>query len=164
MIEHQCIASASTFNQAKPRLCMPQAPLTQPPFHSYKVVHIYQLQQRATLHAFLALVARLSCIYGSRNYVCCRFDAKCKRIQAESPHGRRPAWAVRPVIVKSGDDCRQELLAVQLISTFYDIFQVLRLCHPVTSLCPIFTSGSCRQNIFCCRPTLLCFSVIDGFT
>jgi len=53
----------------------------------------------------------------------CRFDAKCKRIQAESPHGRRPAWAVRPVIVKSGDDCRQELLAVQLISTFYDIFQ-----------------------------------------
>lgn len=55
--------------------------------------------------------------------VLCRFDSKCKRIQAESPHGRRPAWAVRPVIVKSGDDCRQELLAVQLISTFYDIFQ-----------------------------------------
>ena len=57
----------------------------------------------------------------------CRFDAKCKRIQAESPHGRRPAWAVRPVIVKSGDDCRQELLAVQLISTFYDIFQASSL-------------------------------------
>lgn len=56
-----------------------------------------------------------------------RFDAKCKRIQAESPHGRRPAWAVRPVIVKSGDDCRQELLAVQLISTFYDIFQEAQL-------------------------------------
>lgn len=57
----------------------------------------------------------------------CRFDAKCKRIQAESPHGRRPAWAVRPVIVKSGDDCRQELLAVQLISTFHDIFQASQL-------------------------------------
>ncbi|KAL3135684.1 hypothetical protein ABBQ38_006156 [Trebouxia sp. C0009 RCD-2024] len=56
-----------------------------------------------------------------------RFDAKCKRIQSESPHGRRPAWAVRPVIVKSGDDCRQELLAVQLISTFYDIFQEAQL-------------------------------------
>ncbi|KAL0039390.1 hypothetical protein WJX79_005779 [Trebouxia sp. C0005] len=56
-----------------------------------------------------------------------RFDAKCKRIQAESPHGRRPAWAVRPVIVKSGDDCRQELLAVQLISTFHDIFQEAQL-------------------------------------
>ena len=56
-------------------------------------------------------------------FASCRFDTKCKRIQAESPHGRRPAWAVRPVIVKSGDDCRQELLAVQLISTFHDIFQ-----------------------------------------
>ena len=62
----------------------------------------------------------------------CRFDAKCKRIQAESPHGRRPAWAVRPVIVKSGDDCRQELLAVQLISTFYDIFQASRLLSEET--------------------------------
>lgn len=58
------------------------------------------------------------------NITMCRFAAKCKRIQSESPHGRRPGWAVRPVIVKSGDDCRQELLAVQLISTFHSIFQV----------------------------------------
>lgn len=58
------------------------------------------------------------------NITVCRFAAKCKRIQSESPHGRRPGWAVRPVIVKSGDDCRQELLAVQLISTFHSIFQV----------------------------------------
>ena len=38
--------------------------------------------------------------------------------------GRREGWALRNVIVKSGDDCRQELLAVQLIQSFADIFQV----------------------------------------
>lgn len=103
---------------------------TQPQFH----MHIQQLQQRASLHPYPALLARLSVTYGCGACVFCRFDAKCKRIQAESPHGRRPAWAVRAVIVKSGDDCRQELLAVQLISTFYDIFQVSLLCHPVTCL------------------------------
>ena len=54
----------------------------------------------------------------------CRWHHKCSRIQRSSPHGRRPGWAVRPVIVKSGDDCRQELLAVQLIKAFHDVFQV----------------------------------------
>ena len=60
------------------------------------------------------------------------FSEKAARVQAASPHGRRPGWAVRPVIVKSGDDCRQELLAAQLIRTFADIFQVtlqMRLGH-----------------------------------
>ncbi|KAJ6741002.1 hypothetical protein OIU79_001010 [Salix purpurea] len=37
--------------------------------------------------------------------------------------GKLPGWDLRSVIVKSGDDCRQEHLAVQLISHFYDIFQ-----------------------------------------
>jgi hypothetical protein len=31
------------------------------------------------------------------------------------------------VIVKSGDDCRQELLAIQLIRAFSDIFRVCAL-------------------------------------
>ena len=35
------------------------------------------------------------------------FADKAKRVQGLSPHGRRPGWAVRPIIVKSGDDCRQ---------------------------------------------------------
>ena len=44
--------------------------------------------------------------------------------------GRRAGWALRNVIVKSGDDCRQELLAVQLIQSFADIFQVSALSSP----------------------------------
>ncbi|GLI62236.1 hypothetical protein VaNZ11_004831 [Volvox africanus] len=51
-----------------------------------------------------------------------RWAAKVKRIQHESPHGRRQGWALRCVIVKSGDDCRQELLALQLVRLFGDIF------------------------------------------
>jgi hypothetical protein len=45
--------------------------------------------------------AQARAVYGER------FADKAKRVQAQSPHGRRPGWAVRPVIVKSGDDCRQ---------------------------------------------------------
>ncbi|KAG2497053.1 hypothetical protein HYH03_005051 [Edaphochlamys debaryana] len=52
-----------------------------------------------------------------------RWAAKVKRIQRESPHGRRQGWALRCVIVKSGDDCRQELLALQLVRTFGEVFR-----------------------------------------
>ncbi|WCJ31573.1 Phosphatidylinositol 4-kinase beta 1 [Euphorbia peplus] len=51
------------------------------------------------------------------------WEAKKERIRRVSVHGKLPGWDLRSVIVKSGDDCRQEHLAVQLISHFYDIFQ-----------------------------------------
>ncbi|XP_057418596.1 phosphatidylinositol 4-kinase beta 1-like isoform X2 [Lotus japonicus] len=51
------------------------------------------------------------------------WEVKKERIQKASIHGNVPGWDLRSVIVKSGDDCRQEHLAVQLISHFYDIFQ-----------------------------------------
>ncbi|KAE9608694.1 putative 1-phosphatidylinositol 4-kinase [Lupinus albus] len=51
------------------------------------------------------------------------WEAKKERIRKASIHGNLPGWDLRSVIVKSGDDCRQEHLAVQLISHFYDIFQ-----------------------------------------
>ncbi|KAF5958946.1 hypothetical protein HYC85_000155 [Camellia sinensis] len=51
------------------------------------------------------------------------WEVKKERIRKASVHGKLPGWDLRSVIVKSGDDCRQEHLAVQLISHFYDIFQ-----------------------------------------
>ncbi|KAF5480612.1 hypothetical protein F2P56_001348 [Juglans regia] len=51
------------------------------------------------------------------------WEVKKERIRRDSVYGNLPGWDLRSVIVKSGDDCRQEHLAVQLISHFYDIFQ-----------------------------------------
>ncbi|KAF6170481.1 hypothetical protein GIB67_031889 [Kingdonia uniflora] len=60
------------------------------------------------------------------------WEVKKERICKSSIHGKSPGWDLRSVIVKSGDDCRQEHLAVQLVSHFYvhsvwsltlDIFQ-----------------------------------------
>ncbi|KAK3411453.1 hypothetical protein EUGRSUZ_I00214 [Eucalyptus grandis] len=51
------------------------------------------------------------------------WEFKRERIRKASDFGKLPGWDLRSIIVKSGDDCRQEHLAVQLISHFYDIFQ-----------------------------------------
>ncbi|XP_062096630.1 phosphatidylinositol 4-kinase beta 1-like [Humulus lupulus] len=51
------------------------------------------------------------------------WEVKKERIRKASVYGKLTGWDLRSVIVKSGDDCRQEHLAVQLISHFYDIFQ-----------------------------------------
>ncbi|EEE51839.1 hypothetical protein OsJ_33331 [Oryza sativa Japonica Group] len=48
---------------------------------------------------------------------------KRERIRRSSVHGKLPGWDLRSVIVKSGDDCRQEHLAVQLVAHLYDIYQ-----------------------------------------
>lgn len=55
------------------------------------------------------------------------WHARKARVQLVSPHGRRPGWDLRCVIVKTGDDCRQELLAMQLIRAFHEIFAEAQL-------------------------------------
>ncbi|KAJ7543072.1 hypothetical protein O6H91_09G024200 [Diphasiastrum complanatum] len=51
------------------------------------------------------------------------WEHKKERIKQASKFGSSIGWDLRSVIVKSGDDCRQEHLAVQLVFQFYDIFQ-----------------------------------------
>lgn len=61
-----------------------------------------QQQERQQPETFDERRRREACaVYGER------WAARVKRIQKESPHGRRAGWALRCVIVKSGDDCRQ---------------------------------------------------------
>ncbi|XP_039122440.1 phosphatidylinositol 4-kinase beta 1-like isoform X1 [Dioscorea cayenensis subsp. rotundata] len=51
------------------------------------------------------------------------WEVKKERIRRSSIYGKLPGWDLRSIIVKSGDDCRQEHLAVQLVAHFYDIYQ-----------------------------------------
>jgi phosphatidylinositol 4-kinase len=46
----------------------------------------------------------------------------CSRTASASPYGALPGWALRGCIIKSGDDCRQELLALQLMRELADIW------------------------------------------
>jgi hypothetical protein len=50
------------------------------------------------------------------------WEQKVARLRRTSPFSHLPRWALHPVIVKSGDDCRQELMAVQIVSKLQAIF------------------------------------------
>jgi hypothetical protein len=50
-----------------------------------------------------------------------------ERIRKKSPHGKLEKWDLHPIIVKVGDDCRQEALAVQMIIHINDIFKEAQL-------------------------------------
>lgn len=45
------------------------------------------------------------------------WEEKEARIRSSSPYGNLPNWRLMAMIVKTGDDLRQELLAYQLLST-----------------------------------------------
>lgn len=51
------------------------------------------------------------------------WETKKERIRASSPYGHLPGWNVISLISKSNDDIRQEVFAMQLITTFQNIFR-----------------------------------------
>eukprot|EP01125_Pyxidicula_operculata_P009785 TRINITY_DN3215_c0_g1_i1.p1 TRINITY_DN3215_c0_g1~~TRINITY_DN3215_c0_g1_i1.p1 ORF type:complete len:748 (+),score=138.45 TRINITY_DN3215_c0_g1_i1:23-2245(+) len=50
------------------------------------------------------------------------WETRKERLRLASPVGNEPGWDLISVIVKSGDDLRQEQLAMQLISVFAEVF------------------------------------------
>lgn len=55
------------------------------------------------------------------------FKEQAQRIKLKSPYGKLKTWSLLHVIVKSGDDLRQEQLAMQLISFFQQTFDSKKL-------------------------------------
>ena len=52
-----------------------------------------------------------------------RWIDKVERIRLAHRHsGTNPVGVLKPIIVKAGDNCRQELLAIQLVRTFAGIY------------------------------------------
>eukprot|EP01125_Pyxidicula_operculata_P017767 TRINITY_DN6267_c0_g1_i1.p1 TRINITY_DN6267_c0_g1~~TRINITY_DN6267_c0_g1_i1.p1 ORF type:complete len:753 (-),score=164.04 TRINITY_DN6267_c0_g1_i1:126-2384(-) len=56
-----------------------------------------------------------------------KWSEKEARIRKESPYSSFPRWKLQSLIVKYGDDCRQERMALQLISEFDKIFRAGKL-------------------------------------
>ncbi|WIA13888.1 hypothetical protein OEZ85_002460 [Tetradesmus obliquus] len=81
---------------------------------------VTQEQQQQAAESAEAAAERLAqqaeAVYGES------WEARCARVRASSPFDCRPGWGLAGVIVKSGDDCRQELLALQLIRELGDIW------------------------------------------
>lgn len=61
------------------------------------------------------------------------FQEKERRVRDSSPYGHFSNWKLLSVIVKCGDDLRQELMASQLLQMFQRIWEMERVplwVHP----------------------------------
>lgn len=61
------------------------------------------------------------------------WNEKERRVQETSPYGHLASWKLLSVIVKCGDDLRQELMASQLLEMFQRIWKLERVplwVHP----------------------------------
>lgn len=69
---------------------------------------------------------------------------ECRRaiIKRSSPFGTYPSWELNAVVVKGGDDLRQELLASQVIKQFSSIFKEARLPLWLKEMEVLVTSSS----------------------
>ncbi|KAL6448919.1 hypothetical protein ACFW04_000577 [Cataglyphis niger] len=94
------------------------------------------------------------------------WEQKQRRIRTSSPYGHLASWRLLAVIVKCGDDLRQELLASQLLSMLQKIWQEERVplwVRPYKILClsndsgliePILNTVSLHQVKKQCQLTL----------
>ena len=55
------------------------------------------------------------------------FNEKIQRIRETSPYGHYEKWRLLPVIIKSGDDLRQELIAYQFLDKLKHIWNIERV-------------------------------------
>ncbi|XP_014205951.1 phosphatidylinositol 4-kinase beta [Copidosoma floridanum] len=95
------------------------------------------------------------------------WELKQKRIRQSSPYGHLASWRLLAVIVKCGDDLRQELLASQLLVMLQKVWQEEKLplwLRPYKILClsndsgliePILNTVSLHQVKKHCQLTLL---------
>ncbi|KAL2733850.1 phosphatidylinositol 4-kinase beta [Vespula squamosa] len=95
------------------------------------------------------------------------WELKQKRIRASSPYGHLASWRLLAVIVKCGDDLRQELLASQLLSMLQKIwldekiplwvrpYKILCLSNDSGLIEPILNTVSLHQIKKHCQLTLL---------
>lgn len=56
-----------------------------------------------------------------------KWAEKVARVRKSSPFGKLQGWGLQSVIVKFGDDCRQERIALQLIRQFYNIWTAAKI-------------------------------------
>ncbi|CAH1114373.1 unnamed protein product [Psylliodes chrysocephalus] len=92
---------------------------------------------------------------------------KEQRIRESSPYGYLSSWRLLSVIVKCGDDLRQELMASQILETFQKIWELEHVplwLHPYRILClsddsgliePILNTVSLHQVKKHCQLSLL---------